>query len=141
MNETTGLPIPPPPPPSAYDVTLTDLTDKEVRYLWHDARVKWAIAKQIIDLRSLRGWTQKELARRSGLWQPQIVRLERGKGSPTVRTLVRIAAAFDCAFVCRFASWSEWLNWQQTLESGSDVPMSFEEEDKLRSLKKEEVVP
>lgn len=51
------------------------------------------IAMQVIELRERRGFTQIELAERSGIDQGDISRIERGATSPTARTLQRIAAA------------------------------------------------
>jgi transcriptional regulator with XRE-family HTH domain len=41
------------------------------------------------------GFTQRELARRSGIPQPSISRIERGQVSPTVDTLERLLRATD----------------------------------------------
>lgn len=44
-------------------------------------------------LRKARGWTQEELAERSGLSQQYFSDLERGKRNPTVVTVYEIAQA------------------------------------------------
>ena len=41
------------------------------------------------------GITQKELARRTGITQADISRLERGNANPSVKTLQRLAAGMD----------------------------------------------
>lgn len=51
---------------------------------------------QIFYRRDERGWSQQEVADRAGLSQPQIARIESGEGNPTVRTLSRVACAFEC---------------------------------------------
>jgi ribosome-binding protein aMBF1 (putative translation factor) len=51
------------------------------------------IAMQVIELREKRGMTQAELAKRCGVDQGDISRIERGETSPTTRTLQRIADA------------------------------------------------
>jgi ribosome-binding protein aMBF1 (putative translation factor) len=53
------------------------------------------IAVQVIGLREKHGLTQAELARRCGMDQGDISRIERGATSPTTRTLQRIADALD----------------------------------------------
>lgn len=53
------------------------------------------IAVQVIELRERHGLTQSELAKRCGIDQGDISRIERGSTSPTARTLQRIAAALD----------------------------------------------
>lgn len=51
------------------------------------------MAMQIIALREKHGLTQAELAKRCGVDQGDISRIERGETSPTTRTLQRIASA------------------------------------------------
>ena len=65
---------------------------KERREVFEQA---YDIAMQIVELRERRGLTQGELARRCGIDQGDISRIERGSTSPTARTLQRIAAALD----------------------------------------------
>jgi transcriptional regulator with XRE-family HTH domain len=50
---------------------------------------------QVARLRMLRGWTQKELARRVGTKQSSIARLESGKTQPRISFLRRIIEALD----------------------------------------------
>ncbi len=45
--------------------------------------------------RLARGWTQEELARRSGLATVQISRIERGRREVRITTLLRLMKAFD----------------------------------------------
>jgi transcriptional regulator with XRE-family HTH domain len=45
--------------------------------------------------RDSRGWSQGELARRSGVAKASISKIERGEMSPTAVILVRLASAFD----------------------------------------------
>lgn len=46
-------------------------------------------------LRRERGWTQEELAERSGLTQQYLSDLERGKRNPTIVTIYEIAQALQ----------------------------------------------
>lgn len=46
-------------------------------------------------LRKERGWTQEELADRSGLTQQYLSDLERGKRNPTIVTIYEIAQALE----------------------------------------------
>ncbi len=50
-----------------------------------------AVIQALIDARHQSGLTQKELARRTGIAQPDISKLEHGNGNPSVRTLLRLA--------------------------------------------------
>ncbi len=55
----------------------------------------YALAMQVIELREKHGLTQAELAKRSGIDQGDISRIERGSAMPNERTLLRIANALD----------------------------------------------
>ncbi len=55
------------------------------------------IARQIIQRRWAAGWTQEDLAKRAGVRQETISRLETGKHSPNVATLDKIERAFQKA--------------------------------------------
>lgn len=70
-----------------------------------------SIAAQIKSLRAWKKWTQKRLAEESGLSLPVIVRLESGntKLDFRVKTLCKIAHAFDVALIVRFECWSTFL--------------------------------
>jgi ribosome-binding protein aMBF1 (putative translation factor) len=59
------------------------LTDREAH----------TVASQVIALRQKHGFTQKELAARSGRAQSEISRIERGSIHPTEPTLVKLADA------------------------------------------------
>ena len=43
--------------------------------------------------RERKGWTQEELARRTGLSRPMVTRLERGERMPSFPTLDKLASA------------------------------------------------
>lgn len=51
------------------------------------------IAREIVTRRIRAGWTQRELAKQSGLRAEQISRLESGKHRPTNETITRIDSA------------------------------------------------
>jgi ribosome-binding protein aMBF1 (putative translation factor) len=56
-------------------------------------RSRCQLAVQLINLREKRGLSQSELARRTGVNQAEISRIERGSGNPTERTLLKLANA------------------------------------------------
>ena len=56
--------------------------------------VEGALAHRVRGARKARGWTQAELARRSGLSMATIARLERS-GLGQLSSLIRVCAAFD----------------------------------------------
>ena len=53
---------------------------------------EYALIRQLIDLRVECGLSQRQLAKRAGMQQPVIARLEAGK-TASLRTLKRVAAA------------------------------------------------
>lgn len=62
------------------------------------------LANDVIRLRTERGWTQKELARRMGTRQANISRLENGLANPTFRFLQKLSAVFEVDLTLRLVS-------------------------------------
>lgn len=60
------------------------------------ARTSQGIGPRIVDHRERRGWTQKQLAAKSGLNQSQVSRFEKGERPPSVEHLAAIAKALGC---------------------------------------------
>jgi XRE family transcriptional regulator, regulator of sulfur utilization len=52
------------------------------------------LGRTIQTLREQQGWSQKELAQRSGVSQGQISIMERGEGNPSLSILDQVAKAF-----------------------------------------------
>lgn len=88
-----------------------DILDNACREEWLARQIRVGIATQIHSLREQRGWSQEYLAARCGMAQETISLLENPdrRSDPSLRTLSRVASAFDCAFVARFAPWSSLL--------------------------------
>ena len=61
------------------------------------------IARQLLAFRIEMGLSQAELARRCGVSQPAIARLERGEHEPRLATLRRVAHALDADLVLDFS--------------------------------------
>lgn len=55
--------------------------------------IAWAIGQRVLAKRERCGWTQQDLADRSGIARANIARLEAGKHAPKLDTLRRIALA------------------------------------------------
>ncbi len=71
------------------------MQDPEYRREYDALEPEFELVRQLIDLRLKRKWTQSELARRVGVQQPSIARLEgRGKTKDLV-FLGRVAKALD----------------------------------------------
>ncbi len=69
------------------------------------------LAEQIKAQRKARGWTQQELARRSGVSLKSVQRLEnpRGDYDPYIETVAKLAATFDVALVAQFIPVSQMI--------------------------------
>jgi transcriptional regulator with XRE-family HTH domain len=91
--------------------TMTKIWKKLARKSYRDAfvcaHISNTVAGQIALLRAKRGWTQKELAEKSGMKQSRISALEDPNyENYEVGTLRRIASAFDVALSVRFLPFS-----------------------------------
>ena len=64
-----------------------------------DARAEVRLAVMIARLREERGWSQRDLAKVTGIKQPQIARIEKGGQMPTLETLWRLADALNAEVV------------------------------------------
>jgi transcriptional regulator with XRE-family HTH domain len=83
---------------------------KEYRDAFAEADTGCALAAQIAAMRGARGWTQEELARRAGMRQERVSVLEDPSyARHSLRTLRRVAEAFDVALLVRFVSHEEML--------------------------------
>lgn len=76
--------------------------DPGFRIEYERKRPYYAIIREIIDCRKLRGITQKELAQRAGMQQSTISRIESGEHNVQIDTLIRIAEALDMSLDIRF---------------------------------------
>lgn len=82
--------------PSWREVRDTFLADPEVRQAYQELIPRFAVVRQLIALREQHGWSQRELADRAGMKQPQLARLETGQVEPRLDTLQRLAKAMGC---------------------------------------------
>ena len=69
------------------------LKDPEFRKKYEALEPEYTIMQAMIDARTSKGLTQKELSIRSGIAQGDISKLENGNANPSIRTLQRLAAA------------------------------------------------
>ena len=111
---------------------IESLQDKEYRRAFADENVGVGLAFQISLMREDRGWTQDELARRSGKAQESISQLENPNyGKFTLSTLKKLARAFDVALLVRFVPFGDLAEWTVDLNSKRLTPPSYEEERQL----------
>ncbi len=67
------------------------LQDPAFRQAWEESELSYQVARALIKLRLDLNLTQQELARKAGVPQSVIARLESGKHLPSLRSLERIA--------------------------------------------------
>ena len=107
------------------------LEDKEYRDAFMSSHLATNIAAQISSTREHRGWKQDELAERAGMAQSRISLIEDPSYDTfTLKTLKRLASAFDVALIVRFVSYSELVDWVVGL-SPSDLTVSDFSSDSL----------
>ena len=78
---------------------------------------EYEIIRKLIETRIKYGLTQKELAKKCGIKQSNISRLESGKANPTIKFLQKIAQALDADLFIEFrkkASSSETVAVQES---------------------------
>lgn len=73
------------------DFLNEQLNDAEIRTEYEALQPEHALIQAMIDARQESGITQKELAKRTGIAQVDISKLERGNVNPSIRTLQRLA--------------------------------------------------
>lgn len=71
------------------------LKDPELKAEYDALEPEFAIIRAMIEARKSAGITQQELARRTGIAQADISKLENGNANPSIRTLQRLAAGMD----------------------------------------------
>ena len=103
---------------------------KQYRETFVAAAIKGMLPKQIKVLRKQRDWSQSELAKTAGLTQGVVSRAEDpGYGNLTINSLLRIAAGFDCVFVGRFVTFSEFTRWYADIDHEKKLEVfSFNDE-------------
>ncbi|MDP2288627.1 MAG: helix-turn-helix transcriptional regulator [Actinomycetota bacterium] len=69
--------------------------DSAVEAAYAAAKLAFELGEQVRGLREQRGWSQRDLAKLTGMTQPGIARFEAGGTTPTLPILQRIANAFD----------------------------------------------
>lgn len=73
-------------------------TDPEFRAEWERTALARAVAVAIIRYRAEHDLSQRELAARLGMKQPQVARLELGEVNPSIDTMMRISAQLGIEF-------------------------------------------
>lgn len=80
------------------DILAEALKDPAYRAEWERTKLAHEVAMKVIQYRIEHHLTQTELARRLGMRQPHIARLEAGEHEPSLGTLQRLAQLLDLEF-------------------------------------------
>lgn len=84
------------------DYRNEQLKDAEFRKEYENMQPEFDIIRAIVNARTSRNLTQKELAERTGINQADISKLENGTRNPTVNLLKRLAEGMDMALKIEF---------------------------------------
>lgn len=104
---------------------LRSLKDKAFRDTFVETEIETLVPFQIRAMRRQRGWNQNELATRAGMAQGRISILENPnyEGAVNVKTLIKLASAFDVGLIVRFAPFSEIAEWSSKMsEVDHNIP-------------------
>ena len=80
------------------EVLAESLRDPAYAAEWNRTTVARAVALKVLSYRTEHGLSQRSLAKRLGMSQPQVARLEIGEHNPTIDTLARLAQGLDIEF-------------------------------------------
>ena len=75
-----------------------------------------AFIRFLFQHRTARNWSISEMARRSGLTQPEVSRIESGKRLPTIRHVKGVAEAFSQAPVAGSHEPQDYAGWLVRLD-------------------------
>lgn len=116
------------------------LKDKEYRDAFVSEHIDTGIPFQIKALREEREWSQERLGSTAGMHQERISALEDPNyGKFTLRTLKKLASAFDVALMVVFVPFSKLLDWESNLSPEALRAANFEEDNfSLENLNREE---
>jgi len=119
--------------------TIEELRNKEYRDAFVAEHINTGVPFQIRALREEKGreWTQKELGVRARMAQETISRIEDPNyGKLTLKTLKRLASAFDVGLMIRFVPFSELVEWELHLTRDSLKALEFEKESYFKEEEK-----
>lgn len=86
------------------DFLKEQLKDPEIKAEYDALEPEFAVMQAMIDARKLKGITQKELSKRTGISQGDISKLESGNGNPSIKTLQRLAKDMNMYLKIEFVS-------------------------------------
>ncbi len=105
------------------------LKAKEYRDAYVEAQLTIEIPFQIRALRKARDWKQAELANRCGIPQERISHIEQpGRDPLSLRTLYRLASAFDVGLLVQFVPFRELMHREALFNPETFSVSSFEDD-------------
>jgi ribosome-binding protein aMBF1 (putative translation factor) len=85
-------------------VHAEQMADPEFARIWQETELARAVALRLLAYRAEHNLTQTALARRLGMKQPQVARLEAGEHNPSIATLERLARVLGIEFTLHITS-------------------------------------
>lgn len=84
------------------ELKAEQMNNPEFAKAYEEIQPEMNVVRAIIDARTFRNMTQKELSLRSGIAQTEISRLERGTRNPSIKLLQRLAEGMDMVLQVTF---------------------------------------
>lgn len=78
-------------------------TDSEFRTIWEAGETRRRVVSALIGARIRKRLSQEELAKRAGVKQPSLARVESGRVMPSLRMLDRLAKAMGSELKVQFS--------------------------------------
>ena len=111
------------------NLSQSEIRNREYRHGLVAAQIEIDLPLQLRALRKQRGWTQPEMAERTGMKQSRFPVMEKPGGARfNLDTIRRLAEALDVAVIVRFAPFSELVDWSNNFNPDTFTVPSFEEE-------------
>lgn len=108
------------------------LQDKPSRDSYVERHVRLGVAYQLRALRNARGWTQKDVAKNSGVAQGDISKYESTEyGRMNISTLRKLASVYDVALLVRFVPFGALVETEQNIDAANLSPAPFENDSSL----------
>src|SRR6185437_12000514 len=112
---------------------MNELASREYREAFVEENIRTGLAFQIRALREKHRLSQAQLGEKAGMPQNAVSRLEDPDyGRFTIKTLVRLAAAFDVGLSVKFVSFRALLDSLEDLRPETLAVPSFREEEEGR---------
>lgn len=107
------------------------LKSKEYRDAFVRAHIETGVPFQVRAIREQRKMSQERLATLLGTSQPGVARIESPDRRLDLKTLMRVASAFDVALIVRFVPFSNLARWVENLSAETLTVPSFAEDHEL----------